>query len=137
MLYVRLVKARGRRPVPGSANQPLERLRQLSQRLQPIHVGLPRKPQHLYQPQAQDAQAELSGTLGIKAVSAYDEIERNPQNRLLHDRIRLLDPFDRAIVLLWLEDLPYDEIGAITGISAKAVGVRLVRIREKLKKLQS
>lgn len=71
------------------------------------------------------------------AVSAYDEIERNPQNRLLHDRIRLLDPFDRAIVLLWLEDLPYDEIGAITGISAKAVGVRLVRIREKLKKLQS
>ena len=41
---------------------------------------------------------------------------------------------DRAIVLLWLESLPYDEIGAIVGISPKAVGVRLVRIREKLKR---
>ena len=57
------------------------------------------------------------------------------QTQMLHARIRRLDPFDRAIVLLWLEDISYDEIGAIIGISAKAVGVRLVRIREKLKKL--
>lgn len=69
-------------------------------------------------------------------TSAYGEIEQNPQNRLLHKRIRLLEPFDRAIVLLWLEDMSYDEIGAVVGLSAKAVGVRLVRIREKLKKLQ-
>ena len=66
--------------------------------------------------------------------SAYDEIERQPQNRQLHERIRRLEPFDRAIVLLWLEDLTYEEIGEIAGISAKAVGVRLIRIREKLKK---
>lgn len=39
------------------------------------------------------------------------------------------------IVLLWLEGLPYDEIGAITGISAKNVSVRLVRIREELKQM--
>ena len=45
-----------------------------------------------------------------------------------------LQPFDRAIVLLWLEDLSYDEIGAIVGITAKNVSVRLVRIREQLKK---
>lgn len=48
----------------------------------------------------------------------------------------MLEPFDRAIVLLWLEDIPYEEIGAIVGLSVKAVGVRLMRIREKLKKLQ-
>lgn len=71
------------------------------------------------------------------AESAYDDIERNPRNRQLHDRIKPLEPFDRAIVLLWLEDLSYDEIGAIAGISAKAVGVKLIRIREKLKNLQS
>ena len=40
-----------------------------------------------------------------------------------------------AIVLLWLEDLPYDEIGQILGISAKNVSVRLVRIREQMKKM--
>lgn len=57
------------------------------------------------------------------------------QTQMLHARIRRLDPFDRAVVLLWLEDISYEEIGAIIGISAKAVGVRLVRIREKLKKL--
>lgn len=70
-------------------------------------------------------------------VSVYEEVEQNPRTKLLHERIKKLDPFDRAIVLLWLEDLPYDEIGAIVGITGKAVGVRLVRIREKLKKLQS
>lgn len=55
------------------------------------------------------------------------------QTAMLHNRILKLDKFDRAIVLLWLEDMAYDEIGAIVGISSKAVGVRLVRIKEKLK----
>lgn len=55
------------------------------------------------------------------------------QSKLLHDRIRILEPFDRAIVLLWLEDMSYEEIAEIVGISSRAVGVRLVRIREKLK----
>ncbi|MDE7410053.1 MAG: sigma-70 family RNA polymerase sigma factor [Muribaculaceae bacterium] len=57
------------------------------------------------------------------------------QARMLHDRIAALEPFDRAIVLLWLEDMSYDEIASIVGISTKAVGVRLVRIKEKLKSL--
>lgn len=53
----------------------------------------------------------------------------------LHRRICKLQPFDRAIVLLWLEDLPYEEIGQILGISTKNVSVRLVRIREQMKKM--
>lgn len=76
----------------------------------------------------------------------HEEVEIDPSlpdghtdmgapSRLLHERIGLLEPFDRAIVLLWLEDMSYDDIGAIVGISSKAVGVRLVRIREKLKSL--
>lgn len=55
---------------------------------------------------------------------------------LLHKRIARLQPFDRAIVLLWLEDLSYDEIGQILGITAKNVSVRLVRIREQMKKMK-
>lgn len=54
----------------------------------------------------------------------------------LHRRITRLQPFDRAIVLLWLEDLSYDEIGQILGITAKNVSVRLVRIREQMKKMK-
>ena len=62
-----------------------------------------------------------------------DRDEDTRQVDLLHKRIAQLQPFDRAIVLLWLENLPYDEIGQIVGISAKNVGVRLYRIREQLK----
>lgn len=57
------------------------------------------------------------------------------QNAMLHERITKLEKFDRAIVLLWLEDMSYEEIGKIMGLTPKAVGVRLVRIKEKLKSL--
>ena len=59
------------------------------------------------------------------------------QTEALHHRITHLDPLDRAIVLLWLEDMPYEEIGAIVGMTAKNVGVRLIRIKEKLKKIHN
>lgn len=45
--------------------------------------------------------------------------------------------FDRAIVLLWLENMNYEEIAAIVGISVKNVSVRLVRIKEQLKKMSN
>lgn len=64
-----------------------------------------------------------------------DATTEGRQNLMLHRRITRLEKFDRAIVLLWLEDMSYDEIGAIVGLTPKAVGVRLVRIKEKLKSL--
>lgn len=63
----------------------------------------------------------------------FAEEQANEPAARLHRRISKLHPFDRALVLLWLEDLSYDEIGAILGITPKNVSVRLVRIREKLK----
>ena len=57
------------------------------------------------------------------------------QVALLHDRIMKLRPFDRAIVLLWLENMSYEEIGAVVGITAKNVSVRLYRIKEQLKRM--
>lgn len=61
--------------------------------------------------------------------------EDNKQIAQLHARIHRLQPFDRAIVMLWLEDISYEEIGQILGISTKNVSVRLVRIKEELKKM--
>lgn len=55
------------------------------------------------------------------------------QQKMLRERIKTLGPLDKAIVLLWLENLPYAEIGEIVGVSARNVGVRLHRIKEKLK----
>ena len=65
-----------------------------------------------------------------------DTAEENRQITLLRDRIGKLGPFDRAIVLLWLENISYEEIGQIVGITPGNVSVRLVRIREQLKKMQ-
>ena len=81
-----------------------------------------------------DTASSLS-TIGISSVAVTDESQNDKQIRMLHDRIHKLGVFDRAIVLLWLEDLSYEEIGRIVGISAKNVGVRLVRIREALKNM--
>ena len=65
-------------------------------------------------------------------INLYDDTaEDMKQVRMLQDRISRLGPFDRAIVLLWLENLSYDEIGAIVGITAKNVSVRLFRIKEQ------
>lgn len=64
-----------------------------------------------------------------------DSSPESRQTQQLHSRISRLEPVDRAIVMLWLEDLSYDEISAIIGITPRAVGVRLVRIKEKLKSL--
>ena len=66
-----------------------------------------------------------------------DQDEDSQQIQLLHKRIHQLKPFDRAIVLLWLENLSYEEIGAIVVITAKNVGVRLYRIKEELKKMSN
>ena len=65
-----------------------------------------------------------------------DRDEDTRQVDMLHKRISKLQPFDRAIVLLWLENLSYEEIGQIVGITAKNVSVRLFRIREQLKNIK-
>ena len=61
---------------------------------------------------------------------------KSEQAQFLHQRISCLQPLDSAIVLLWLEEICYDEIAAIIGITAKNVSVRLVRIREQLKRMK-
>lgn len=70
-------------------------------------------------------------------IDLFDDSRDDPnQSSLLHRRISLLRPFDRAIVLLWLENMSYEEIGAIVGITAKNVSVRLFRIKEELKRIK-
>jgi RNA polymerase sigma-70 factor (ECF subfamily) len=53
----------------------------------------------------------------------------------LYGAINQLRKFDRAIILLYLEQFTYQEIADVTGISQSNVSVRLVRIKKKLKEL--
>ncbi len=74
----------------------------------------------------------------LEGVDVWDTSQAdNRQLNMLHDRILQLEPFDRAIVLLWLENMSYEEIGAIVGITPKNVSVRLYRIKERLKKIST
>ena len=75
--------------------------------------------------------AELSMDINLFSDSDND----TKQVEMLRQRINRLKPFDRAIVLLWLENMSYDEIGAVVGITAKNVSVRLFRIKEELKRM--
>ena len=66
-----------------------------------------------------------------------DKDDDTKQIKMLYDRIHRLKPFDRAIVLLWLENMSYEEIAAIVGITVKNVSVRLYRIKEELKQMSN
>lgn len=74
-------------------------------------------------------------TMEINLFEDKDEDTRQVQ--MLYKRIHQLKPFDRAIVLLWLEGMPYEEIAAIVGITVKNVSVRLYRIKEELKRMSN
>ena len=74
-------------------------------------------------------------SMGIDLFNDKDDDTR--QVKMLYDRIHRLKPFDRAIVLLWLENMSYEEIAAIVGITVKNVSVRLYRIKEELKQMSN
>lgn len=67
------------------------------------------------------------------ATNLYTDTDNDSkQIQQLYARINKLGVMDRAIVLLWLENMSYDEIGAIIGITPKNVSVKLVRIKQQL-----
>lgn len=71
-------------------------------------------------------------------INLFEDKDANTrQVNMLKERISKLRPFDRAIVLLWLENMSYDEIAAVVGITTKQVSVRLFRIKEQLKQMSN
>lgn len=68
-----------------------------------------------------------------KSDSSDSDLEKRMQIKQLYQRINKLGLVDRSVILLWLEGLSYEEIGAILGISVKNVSFKLVRIKERLK----
>jgi RNA polymerase sigma factor (sigma-70 family) len=66
--------------------------------------------------------------------SNYTEELSNNEERLF-EAIRTLDKAERALIALYLEDYSHREIAKITGITKNYVGVKISRIKEKLKNI--
>ena len=62
-------------------------------------------------------------------------VNKDDMNALLFRAIATLNAVNKAVILLYLEDLSYEEIAHITGLTKSNVSVRLVRIKKELELL--
>ena len=67
--------------------------------------------------------------LDKKEITSEEDLQQ------LYKAIEYLSDIEKSIVLLYLEDKPYEEIAEITGITANYVAVKMNRIKEKLRTL--
>jgi RNA polymerase sigma-70 factor (ECF subfamily) len=67
----------------------------------------------------------------------YSGDEREEDSQRLQAAIRQLSEIERAMIMMALEEIPYEEIAETIGITQNNVRVRMNRIREKLKKIMS
>ena len=80
-----------------------------------------------------------------KQQRAFNSAEINPvetglsysqeQFTQLYTAIKKLSKIDRAIILLYLEERPYKEIAEILNTTSNNIGVKVSRIKNRLKKL--
>lgn len=68
----------------------------------------------------------------VEIPASENQEEGEERMQLLYEAINELSPVDKAIVLLHLEENSYEEIASVTGLTITNVGVRLVRIKQKL-----
>lgn len=70
----------------------------------------------------------------LERIAVPDDAQADDRLDLLRDLIEQLDPLDRALMILYLDDCSYAEIGSILGISETNVGTKIGRIKERLKR---
>nr|WP_320039607.1 RNA polymerase sigma factor [uncultured Bacteroides sp.] len=63
-----------------------------------------------------------------------DNFESDINHQKLTEALHKLNEIDRSIMLLYLEDLDYNQIAEIIGITSTNVGVRINRSKKQLKK---
>jgi RNA polymerase sigma-70 factor (ECF subfamily) len=69
-----------------------------------------------------------------RTIESRQATEQTADDRIanLYTAIYKLDPLEKALVTLFLEDLTYEQIAEATGITANNVGVMLHRAKKKL-----
>ena len=74
-------------------------------------------------------------TLDTNTIDEKDDEAGEEQLQRLYNAIEQLSQVEKAIVMLYMEDRPYDEMEDILGISTGHLRVKMNRIKEKLRKL--
>lgn len=74
---------------------------------------------------------QLTDSLPEQADDTHDPVEE--QLRAMYAAIGELSRIDKALIMLYLEDYSYNEIGEMMGITANNVAVKMNRIKTKLK----
>ena len=69
-----------------------------------------------------------------RTIESRQTTEENTDDRIanLYTAIFQLDPLEKALVTLFLEDFTYEQMAEVTGINANNVGVMLHRAKKKL-----
>ena len=62
----------------------------------------------------------------------HDADDQEEKYQALRNCIEGLNEADQSIVVLFLEELPYKEIAAVTGLTENHIAVKMKRIRKKL-----
>lgn len=71
----------------------------------------------------------------IQSIAEEEDRIGKAEIEQLYKAIELLEPIDKAIILLYLEEKKYEEIAEIIGITRSHVGVKITRIKKKLESL--
>ena len=74
-----------------------------------------------------DAEKKVPASYAIRMDVEYDQ--------LLQEAIDTLHKFDRALLLLYLDEKSYREIAEIMGLTETNVGVKINRIKQRLKSM--
>ena len=81
----------------------------------------------------------VSAEISPRELELPGQPERDPETeeklRFIYKAIWTLSDVEKAIVMLYLDEYSYDEIAGMMGITRNHVGVKLNRIKNKLKEL--
>ncbi|MCI4669715.1 MAG: sigma-70 family RNA polymerase sigma factor [Bacteroidia bacterium] len=65
-------------------------------------------------------------------IGIEEKIDKDGRLSWLYHAIKDLKPIEQTLILLYLEEMSYEEISEITGLKVNHVGVKLNRIKKKL-----
>ncbi len=76
----------------------------------------------------------VSPAINLPDISSEIDDAQRENLQSLHALINRLEDMEKAIILLWLDEYAYDEIGDTLGMKRNTVATKIRRIKDKLSK---
>lgn len=89
----------------------------------------------LYRKSTKSIKTQNIDAISFKIESTEYDATEEQQLKLLYKAIHQLNDIDKALIFLYLENKPYDEISETLGISSVNARVKMNRAKDKLKKI--